>query len=267
MRNLCRRVKVPYPETCTAEEYQGEFSYPLVVKTRAGFGSYGLSFVASENGLETALARARRYSPEVVIQEYVGGGQLFVSGLFNRGKIRDVACHMGIRGVPRYTNGSTTLRVSLRCPVAEGYFRKVLESLNWHGVAQINFTVGERGVHVLDINPRFWGGIYHTMQSGVDVPYHLFRMIVDGDVPFSEPQLNGVCTRWFWGDLAGLFSDLVGRKKGALRDFLSLRPGERWEDLDLSDPAPFFSAALPYLGSLLKMNPASWEKCYLSGNR
>jgi hypothetical protein len=64
---------------------------------------------------------------------------------------------------------------------------------------------------------------------------------VDGDVPVCRDYAVGRYARWFWGDLRSLFDRIRfhGDRWGSLRDFLRFG-GCSYDDLDLSDPLPFF---------------------------
>jgi biotin carboxylase len=66
---------------------------------------------------------------------------------------------------------------------------KLLKALNWYGVAMVEFKMDPRDgkLKFLEINPRFWGSLPLAIASGVDFPYLLYRMAMDGDI---EPVLK-----------------------------------------------------------------------------
>jgi hypothetical protein len=48
----------------------------------------------------------------------------------------------------------------------------------------------------MEINPKFWGSLDLAIASGVDFPYLLYKMAVDGDVsPVSNYKLG---TKFIW---------------------------------------------------------------------
>ena len=65
---------------------------------------------------------------------------------------------------------------------------------------------------LIEVNPRFWGSINQAIASGVDFPYLLYKMTIDGDI---KPVLTyelGVKTRILLGDIRALFTILKRNK-------------------------------------------------------
>jgi len=80
---------------------------------------------------------------------------------------------------------------------------RLLKVLNWHGVAEVEFKLDPRDSvpKFMEINGRFWGSLELAMAAGIDFPYLLYLLAVDGDV---KPVLRykvGVKRRWLEGDL------------------------------------------------------------------
>ena len=97
----------------------------------------------------------------------------------------------------------------------------------------------------MEINLRFWGSINQAIVSGVNFPYLLYRMAVDGDV---EPVLKykkGVKTRFFLYDMRAFPSYLKASKNKArtIRKFARIR-GYKYDDISLDDPMPAIKLAL-----------------------
>jgi hypothetical protein len=60
---------------------------------------------------------------------------------------------------------------------------KTLAKVGWHGVAEIDFRWdGENEPYLIEVNPRFWGGLGQSIEAGVEYPYLLFRLAVDGHI-------------------------------------------------------------------------------------
>lgn len=110
---------------------------------------------------------------------------------------------------------------------------------------------------LLEINGRFWGSLQLAVDAGVDFPYLLYRLAIDGDV---EPVLTydvGVRLRWWLGDLDWLLLRLRERggipgRIGAILEFL--RPAgklARAEVFRQDDPRPAVVELSQYLGDAL----------------
>ena len=89
----------------------------------------------------------------------------------------------------------------------------------------------------MEINPRFWGSLNQAICAGVDFPYLLYTMAVEGDVNPVFTYKVGVKARWMLGDCRALIDYLKAGKFGILKDFLNMR-GQCYDDIDLEDPLP-----------------------------
>lgn len=93
----------------------------------------------------------------------------------------------------------------------ENAARKILDHVNWHGVAMVEFKLDERTNKpvLIEVNPRFWGSVYQAIAAGVNFPYLLYEMALYGDV---EPVFNykvGVKTRFLLNDFRALSAILT----------------------------------------------------------
>ncbi len=250
---LARRLNLPIPETYTVgqmghiEDIAQRIQYPAVVKPRRAHGSFGLSYGHSPEELISSYHRlvARfGFGPQEtpLVQECVTGVKHSVCMLFNRGELRAQCTFQFLREFP-IQGGTAVLRSSVKNERMERIARRVLEHLKWHGIAEAEFTLTKEGEPVLmEINPRFWGSLYQAVASGVDFPYLLYRMALDGDI---DPVLDyplGVKTRWLWGDWRALCDYLrrpISRSR-VLLDYLRFyRRDVSYDDFFLEDLLPF----------------------------
>jgi hypothetical protein len=67
---------------------------------------------------------------------------------------------------------------------------------------------------LMEINGRFWNSLPLAIASGVDFPFLLYRMAVEGDVAPVHAYRCGVQCRWLLGDLRHLVSVLKGPPSG-----------------------------------------------------
>jgi len=250
---LARRLDVPIPKTHIVGE-DGDIdqiadliSYPAVIKPRRAHGSFGLRYVYSPQQLrESCEQLMRRFGFQKdktpIVQEYVAGVKHSVCLLFNQGQLRARCTFKFLREYP-IRGGTAVLRISTREERMEQIALRVLQDLQWHGIAEAEFTLTpDRGPILMEINPRFWGSLYQGVAAGVDFPYLLFRMALDGDV---EPVLDyplGIKTRWLWGDWRAL-CDYLRRpisQRRMLLDYLKFyRRDVTYDDFSTSDPLPF----------------------------
>jgi predicted ATP-grasp superfamily ATP-dependent carboligase len=178
----------------------------------------------------------------------------------NRGRLRAAFAHRRIREKPP-SGGVSVLSESVALdPPLLAHAERLLEALKWHGVAMLEFKRDSRdGVtKLLEINGRFWGSLQLAVDAGVDFPYLLYRLAIDGDV---EPVFSyriGVRLRWWLGDLDWLLLRLrengsLTRRLKAIPEFL--RPAgstARLETFRRDDPAPAMAEFSQYVRAALR---------------
>ena len=111
---------------------------------------------------------------------------------------------------------------------------------------------------MIEVNPRFWGSLALPIQAGVDFPYLLYKMAMDGDI---EPVLDyreGIVMRWLVGDVLASLGYIKAKKSlKPVIDFFSFK-GEKFDDLYMDDLMPFFTECTYYFSKFartLSMNP------------
>lgn len=159
----------------------------------------------------------------------------------NKGEPKAIFTHKRIRERIR-TGGPSTLRISSKNEKLEEYAARLLSSVKFHGVAMIEFKYDEKynNAWFIECNPRFWGSVGLPINSGVNFPYLLYRMAVDGDIETVRNYKEGVVVEWWLGD-----------KLAQLRNFLSLNGSSKiklnsknidyFDDFYKDDPIPFFA--------------------------
>ncbi len=250
LRSVIRRVGLP-------AVVKARFSkFPLEGQWRNGGRT---QYVHTAAELDEAYRVMQEVSPSPLVQEYIPGDGRGIFVLMNRGRLRAAFAHRRIREKPP-SGGVSVLSESvvLDSQLLE-HSERILEALKWHGVAMVEFRRDARdGVSkLLEINGRFWGSLQLAVDAGVDFPYLLYRLAIDGDV---EPVFTydvGVRLRWWLGDVDWLLLRLreragIAGQLGAILEFL--RPTgkmARAEVFRRDDPAPALVELSQYLRQVL----------------
>ena len=250
---------IPHPKTYFVEgvtevkKLMDEIGYPAVIKPRASAGSKGLSYVVSPKELVNTYMKISKKYKNPLIQECIPmKGEIYgVEVLFNKdSKPRATFVHRRIRQYP-LTGGPSTLRESVYNPEVEKLGIKLLKALDWYGVGMVEFKIDPRDnkPKLMEINPRFWGSLPLSIAAGVDFPYLLYRMAVDGDIKPVSGYKSGVKCRLLLADIHCLlsllrddFTHLGLEKTNRLRaclDFLKFYGRDLHYDIfSLDDPSP-----------------------------
>src|SRR5579863_797415 len=251
---VARALDIAVPRTMAIDDLRSEnpdvssLSYPVLIKPKQGGGGWAIRQVDSPEGLRKFLEPSSylgRPWHRFFIQEKIIGETLCVAMLFCNGKYRAKTTYRQIRDYP-VNGGQATLRISIRDEVAESGFKRLLEKFNWHGVCQADFVVDKntRVPYLIDINPRFWGSLVQGIASGVDFPYLVYRIAMEGDIEQTNSFESGVMTRWLGGVLMTFFP-LLKKSRNKLRfvkEFFLPGPKQvMYDDFSIKDPGPFFS--------------------------
>jgi predicted ATP-grasp superfamily ATP-dependent carboligase len=222
-----------------------EVGFPAVVKFRTDEGLFldpadRYAIVRDRDELMLAYGRLGATQERPLIQEFVEGEGRGWSALYDRGRLVAQLSHRRLREYP-VTGGPSTACESVRDPAMEAAGRALLEALEWHGVAMVEFKRSGGRVVLMEINPRFWGSLPLGLACGINFPDLLVR-VAAGQAPNAAGGYPaGRRVRFFFHDLAAAVRR-PGYWKGFLRD-LGCRDGI----LSLEDPR----ASLRYVANLI----------------
>jgi predicted ATP-grasp superfamily ATP-dependent carboligase len=115
----------------------------------------------------------------------------------------------------------------------------LLEHYHWHGVAMVEFKLRESDKKpvLLEVNPRIWGSINQSVLAGVDFPYLLYKMAMEGDIDPVLQYKTGVQSRNSFSDLLAMGTYLI--KTGRIKNLTKTRFLPLNDDiLSIDDPKP-----------------------------
>ncbi len=237
---------VPIPKTylfhhmAEVREKSKEMKFPVFIKLRQSAAAVGIQKV---NTIEELLHAYDQYLtkyrllPEAypIVQEAVPGEDYCVTCLFEHGVPKAMMTYHNLRTYP-VESGTGVLRETVTVPEMEQCARDLLSRLQWHGVAEIDFRMEPEGgpPWLIEVNPRFWGGLNQSIESDVDYPNLLFRMAVEGNIQPAEAVKTDVRTETpimaFLATLHEIVYDeprLEGIKKALEEAKATFRPGVR----------------------------------------
>ncbi len=155
--------------------------FPVFLKMRAGAAGVGLKKCDTPEELTSSFSEfvsGYGLQPEEypLVQDFIPGEDYCYTTLYDHGrKVASMTYH-NVRAFPRGT-GAGALRETVDLPEADAAASKLLSHLGWHGMAQLDFRQGEDGqVYLIEVNPRFFGGLPQAIASNVDYPQLLFRI-------------------------------------------------------------------------------------------
>jgi predicted ATP-grasp superfamily ATP-dependent carboligase len=198
--DLANELGIRIPETHRftdldeMEQAIARMSFPRFLKVREGASGVGLRKV---NSATEAIATYREFvegmglTPESypLVQEFVEGDDYCVTTLFDHGRCVAKMTYRNVRAFPRDT-GAGALREAVPMEDAEAEAVRLLEHLNWHGIAELDFRKAEGGpAYLIEVNPRIFGGLPQAVAANVDYPWLLWR-IACGEKIEDSPEVD-----------------------------------------------------------------------------
>lgn len=202
---------IPHPKTsqfltniCSQSQ---ELKFPVIVKpTGNTSGGAGVNLIKDEGELD-AYAQTIKNAKELIIQEYIEGYDIGCSVLCKEGSILAYT----IQKAAMYEKNPFRPLLGVEFIDDEALLntiKKLMESLNWSGVAHIDlrFDKNTNLFKVIEINPRFWGSLNASMAAGVNFP-HLYCLASFGQL-FVIPEYNQISYLNFKGLVYKIFKNI-----------------------------------------------------------
>ena len=261
---IARRVDVPVPDTELLTEWDPRDEV-TVVKSRYSIlvdgnrARYpGVSFVPAGDRPDVESRVAEMGHVPLAQRHVPDGGEYGFFALFDSGEPVATFQHRRVRSL-QYVGGASAYRKSVRIPELETAGLRLLETLEWHGPAMVEFKRDERDgtFYLMEINPRFWGSLRLPVVAGVDFPSLYYQLATTGvDETVTEYDVDVGC-HLLSGEANYLYSILEDGYEHAEPPSLlpevyavvrSVLTDPHFDYLHFDDPSPFVrdvSNALP----------------------
>jgi carbamoyl-phosphate synthase large subunit len=206
---FCKKNGINTPETRLAAEVRfDELRFPVYIKPRFGRGSVNVFLVRNETQLRLFL----EYVPDAIVQDELPGTEFTVDVLsdFN-GRVLSI--------VPRerlvIRAGVSDKGITRKNEEVISFAKQVSEKLRIVGPANIQCKWDSRGVSLIEVNPRFSGGIPLTIAAGADFPSWLVQLKAGVEV---VPQIgkfeDGLAMMSFEESIFAKESELKAKSSG-----------------------------------------------------
>jgi carbamoyl-phosphate synthase large subunit len=172
---------------------QGKISFPLVVKPRWGSASIGIEYPEDDEELELAyrfvkkllgksfLAEVSSSDPErcILIQERLTGQE---HGLDIINDLEGSYITTFVKRKLTMRAGETDRAVTVKSEEMKKLGEKIGQNLGHIGNLDCDVIVGQEGLCVLELNPRFGGGYPFSQMAGANIPAALIAWANGGEV-------------------------------------------------------------------------------------
>ena len=212
-----------HPQTkLELEEALQEIKQPALIKAVDEVGGRGIDFTHKHQELwELSKKRMATENPPPILQEAVDGEDYCLGVIYHNGQLKAHMAYKNLQNMP--SDGGAG---AMRQTVDDAPFLKaantLMSAINWTGIAEIDFRWTGRAEdkpYLIEVNPRFWAGIFQSVESGIDFPWLLYHLYAFGSVPYAGEADTTTKTRlpglWVAGAIKDAFStdaDMDGAK-------------------------------------------------------
>jgi len=260
-------LNVPCPETIFIED-DGAFEkksrqvkFPLVIKPIRSRGGNGITFIDSKDRLKEIYDDSLKKFGPLILQEKIPYTERYsVAILMNNDQVIKRCCVLHAKRFHPIFNGPASFVETVNKPKLVELGNTLLQSIGYCGIAEIEFVIDSRNNEpkLMEINPRFWGSLQGAISAGVDFPYLLYQMILEGDIEKNLDYKKGIKTRnvipYEYQRLRGIIMGHYPNnfKIASVLEFLKFYQDDAYFIFDIQDMKPFFSVFIDTLNRRLK---------------
>ncbi|WP_277554222.1 ATP-grasp domain-containing protein [Halobaculum limi] len=260
---LATSLPVRTPETWTPESpatvaaLADDITYPVVVKprsktvwdsegechfTRVGDDNYADSPAELVETYERLLERHPVLAEEdhyPMVQARIPGSTTTTVVLADAGEILLHFQEERVRTYPA-SGGESTLLRPVHDPEMFEAAETIIRALEWTGPAMVEFMRTPAGEsYLIEVNGRYWGSVPFAIESGVDIPWHHYRLL-RGETVDPPDYTNPVPLfhRLLYGDVKWLSEQLRAGNPAAIAQFLWACFVAKQAFVSVNDPVP-----------------------------
>jgi predicted ATP-grasp superfamily ATP-dependent carboligase len=219
-----------------------KLQYPLFVKPYDECSGRGVKKAEClAEAKEFFSQNLKKFGQKSVLQQAAVGHEYCYCAIYDQGVRKAGMAYKNLYNFPSEA-GSGAMRESIEEGAYAAEADKLMKALKWNGVAEFDFIWDEDKDHppqLLEVNSRFWSGLYQSVESGIDFPTLLYQLTVEGSLPEIEQKAEiGKRTKlpyiWLISAMEEVFSKEERTKEleeiGA-QALERMKGGEFWEGL------------------------------------
>lgn len=194
------------------EDLAPDLDYPVIIKPYAQAGGRGIHKVDNAKELvELWDDNQSKYDQNSLVQAISDGEDYCLTGIFEQGELRGSMAYKNMYTFPE-ESGAGIMRETVDDGPLMAVASDLMKALEWNGIAEIDFLWDgnpDNTPELLEVNTRFWGGLFQSVDSGIDFPWMLYELTVLGRVETSGKPDIGSRTKMPYLWLAAAMKDIM----------------------------------------------------------
>ena len=246
-------ISVPttyFPQNQTdLENLDIKFNDTIVVKGNITAGAKYVKYARTKSELIHYFKQLHQNGVPPLVQNYIKGKEKIFYGLCNKGEVLAYFMMESKRAFPT-TGGTPAKAFSIFDPELKDFGYRIIRATNWTGMVGLDIKEDHKSKnhYLLDFNPRFGATTMLASKSGVDFPYLLYRLAVEGKKEYVLEYKKKSYRSLFREDLFYAAKKPMSIPK-LLIEFLQPRV---YYGYDKNDPGPYWRMAKNTFGELKK---------------
>lgn len=179
--NRAKSINIKIPTTYRYDSYK-EFKtnlkdiiFPVITKSREEISKQEVKYFNDSKDLDKFM-RSNKFIKDTLIQQKITGSGIGFFAYYKEGVLKKYFIHKRIRELP-IEGGSSSFAKSYFDKRAYIYGKKLLDHLNWNGIAMVEFKNNQldKNLYLMEVNPKFWGSHDLSISSGINFAGELIR--------------------------------------------------------------------------------------------
>lgn len=175
LNKFCEKNELPHPKSifCASNHLdaikKADIKFPILIKPLHQKGGDGIQKYKTSDDFNNDYGNT---TSSILIQEFINGYDIDCSVLCLDGSILSYTIQRG--NLKGHNDFAPQLGFDLyENPELFAVVKKAMAKLNWSGIAHLDLRYDEltNQYCIIEINPRFWGSIGASLNSGVNFPH------------------------------------------------------------------------------------------------
>jgi predicted ATP-grasp superfamily ATP-dependent carboligase len=155
--------------------------FPVIVKSKDEINKFPTHYLHNlQDLLRLCATFESSFNSFPLIQEMIIGDGYGFFSLYVDGKCHQYFMHKRLREFP-VNGGSSTCAISIYDNDLLNEGIKILDHLNWNGVAMVEFKKCNKSnkFYLIEINPKYWGSLDLAFEAGINFPKYSYDILTE----------------------------------------------------------------------------------------
>jgi len=224
--DLAQSLDIPTPKTIYIDSKKDikniNIDFPCVIKGNSEINKIErVKYIKNKTELKKILNKLlKNRNIPLIIQEYIVGIGAGFFGFYQNGHLKRFYIHKRLREYP-ITGGPSTAAETFYHPKIFEYGKKLLDKLQWNGVAMVEFKYNKKldKIWLIEINPKFWGSTELGLTAGINFGALIIKAFKEKNINIDISPESYKRIKFYWPLDGDILSILKSKKYKSLFEY------------------------------------------------